>query len=487
MEESHMKSLKSLLRDELLTKWETLRGTPDSLTHRELEFRLWNHLAKDNVNLELVDFHRIVDYYKKLARHMKWEMSQNKTLDICPEGHTTGRPGPRWRLTLTGSEDITRFCQTNSLDGLETVVIIKDKQPSISHPGWYYRYQLSTETNAPRGGEQHTLSRQASGDVERKRFCYKNRMSITDHEHHVRYDFTVVKGAVNQTFSDMLRRMSPSQETYQVEMEYLGDFPDDPTEHVNALVESLYQLVAVYRDTNLVLPQRSTENVVTGYVQRAFGKHALPDYQEHPQHAFIGMNVRGFEHYHLKKPSEVVPDGDSILIRKYDYLVTHKVDGLRRLLYVDHQGYLHLISDQMRVNHTGYQLTEPMTHSSILDGELVTDASGVAWFYPFDCFICGERELRTRLMETYQPDQPLGKEVSRLNALRNIIEQFSQASVRLSDTLQVFHIVGKPYYRLWSGDQPNLKINRNILESASQDCMKCEGLIFSPNYFFEQE
>jgi len=461
--------LVSSLVDELNEQWKNIL---DVNAPREMEFRIRDGHRKVSY-IDEASFRRVVQYCKDLSRDNLLNTTQSICLDILkPSGNFKND-----RLSLSNEDDLNNFCKNNNFNDVRDIsVITKDKSSGVNdHTPWHYRYQISTETPHERGSETYLQMIKFAESNELKQFCYKKRMSVIDGN--IRYDLTVLRDGKYRSFSEMLSKTP--HEKFQVELEYIGDFPEEPDR--NVLVEmasKLNNVLCIYRDTSLILSVDMDREIIASYLDTAFPSGAKPNPEDPKQRrrSFIGCDVSGLEHHHLKKSND--DDSESIFNRKYDYMVTPKADGVRRMLYIDEEGDVHLLSNKMELYHVGYKLSAAKNY--ILDGELVVDGS--RWdYYVFDCFFAGQQDMRPRPLFLPVKDEPMGKEKSRLNAVNNVVKMFQDAQ-KLPGVNNNFSISCKPYLSIWNGDTPNLSVCKDLMEMKHP--YNIDGLIFTPNHLF---
>jgi len=184
--------------------------------------------------------------------------SSSTDLDITRKQTKMGSKSDTFpiRITIKGLEDIQRYCKTNDLSSLANMSFLEksvyrdEKNPSLSfryvHTEYGYRMNLKTETPLERGvTEVEALLSDISNSL--KYYRFKKRFSFLTNDKLFRIDLTAIKASQGSTrFSRSFKesRVLQMQESYELEIEYVGSQEDLRVEGVLPIDDFLNAQVA---------------------------------------------------------------------------------------------------------------------------------------------------------------------------------------------------------------------------------------------------
>lgn len=83
---------------------------------------------------------------------------------------------------------------------------------------------------------------------------------------------------------------------------------------------------------------------------------------------FLAPKPVTLERFHLIDPSKTY----GVISILQGYAVTDKADGERMLLYIDSKGFAYFIDNGLQVRSSGWRVSNPRLHQTLLDGEYVS-------------------------------------------------------------------------------------------------------------------
>lgn len=333
----------------------------EKLENSELEIRFHfdNTISK---NPEI--FKKVISSFKKLQTH-------DLTLDVI----ITENRSDKYRVSLIGKDAINKFSQDMSLSDImedttvNTKAVKKTIVERISIPEYNeLSFVLSTE--------KPVSSELIPKDSKKAFYRYKKRYSkITEH---FDYDFTYVKTGNNETH-------------YEYEIEAKAKDVNDIKQMLDSVLSGCYKLLKIVNNRSELLPHFVERDILRDYIMLVTNNKI-----ENP--IFVGPQPVGFEHRHMEMLSE-------------DYSVTVKVDGERRLLFINNRGQIFLINQKLNVEIVKdfgpyYELA-----NSLFDVEKVSETKVVA----FDAYFIRDQPVY---------DKDLKTRLEAVNTLKNTVPDF---------------------------------------------------------------
>lgn len=391
------------------------------------------------------------------------------------------------RFTLIGEGVIQEFCKDNSLVGKPFHVVLKEKKRSAStdktEVDWKeYGVRIKLRRELPLSNDdarvRDALSRWATLP---KAFRYIKRYSYTSLNHKgLQFDLSVVKenrksprGDYIQATSFVTAEITKQPMHYEVEVEVLkGATLKSLMVGVGTVLRGLQRSFVLVRDS----VKKSVLELIAKQTGAAFG-------------SFPGPQPVILEHSNFAPDETDVPN-----IRRDDYFVTDKADGLRCLLVIAGNGAVFLVDTNLNVYGTDVRIAPKQIASewagTILDGEWVrrdANSSPVSRYYAFDILNgAGGEDVSSRPFLLRGADGIMGGN-SRLAALSAAVGILSGAGIKTVSNIPTQHsltIHMKSFHTPLTVGDP-LAIFREastILDRLKKDApYHTDGLIFTPN------
>ena len=251
----------------------------------ELEYIYGENPSKSLTKLE---FMKLISYFRK-----NYEcIGDTNTLDIRKQYSSYKKTGlENIRCTIQGIQDIRKYCQTNSLEGINNIEFLKksfvadpydafETMKSVKNSEYNYRLNIQKETILqPDNSEVEKFKENFSKSL--KFYRYKKRYSFITDNHLYRIDITAVK---NNTYnkknkhyevylSFLESNILQNEETYEFEIEYIGSREIDSIIPLDSIIETI---LSTEGDIQPKLMERMEKDI----------------YIKHKQHSpYIGDNI----------------------------------------------------------------------------------------------------------------------------------------------------------------------------------------------------
>ena len=170
-----------------------------------------------------------------------------------------------------------------------------------------------------------------------------------------------------------------------------------------------------------------------------------------------------------------------------NYTVTEKADGIRKLLFINNNGFLYFIDTNMNVQFTGCKTLHKNKFNTIIDGEFVShnkENKLINLFLCFDIYIIGKKDVRQfpfyKANNLVYPEN-INKNIYRLELLSKYLNDLDLKSIIKSKEPSI-NIKIKTFYT-------NLQTNifeqcNKILTGINDNTMfdyETDGLVFTPS------
>lgn len=308
----------------------------------------------------------------------------NETLDVTFNDRT--------RITISGVENISRFCKSNSVKDVPHHCIKKTRVQVQDIADLNTRIRLSKEETvefAPQPEDQIAT------------FRIKKRLSVTSVNEKYRYDFTIIKQSSGQTFINAKNQ----KEHREIEMEYVGeDIPDahEFNEHLKVLLTAYYNdplltplsvktvvlsdYINVCKNMNFINKNNNVDELIT-HTKKIF-KNVFDKGFSKTKHFCIGAKPVTLEkeQLSLSNPNNIFTN----------YKVTIKADGDRTFVFVDNNKKIYLVDFNLNVKFAGDPIgknKDTLKPNTIYDGELVTNKDNETHILFFDCYVYNNEDV----------------------------------------------------------------------------------------------
>jgi hypothetical protein len=269
------------------------------------------------------------------------------------------------RFTIVGTDDIERYCQQESLDGLDYEVILKT---AIGNPGEDdlalddYDMKFKVRREEERDKDEAIVAEILSTwDRQKKAFRLIRRWTFEGDG--CVFDLSMVRSNKRNTsgayifterFSDDDQNILNQKPTYEIEVELKHKPETDSTDKaMKLLIKAVGEVLRGLQKSSILIRKSQKDRALSGYFN------------------LIGTNeFRGVKPRTLEMKNFIgrhIPNVPNI---RDGYNVTDKADGLRVLGYCDEKGELFLIDKALNLYRTG--LLNESCKNSLVDGEWIT-------------------------------------------------------------------------------------------------------------------
>ena len=461
---------------------------------KEFEVRFGTKQGK----ITKIDYDNVIKKLKSLGFRLENELPSDN-LRIMFEGNKV-------RCNISGLENITTYCKTNSLDKINvgSFEFIAKEYPTINSQ------QLKPFDNTDfnfRASYQHEKKLTDTTLTEsiltpwrdlKKTFRYVNRISYVSTEFpNIRVDLSIVKSSIKTNYgykSEYTIKSSNifnNSETYEIEIEVLPGETAGNNETLSSLKKVIKFVICGLQETNYPIGKKEQLLVLYNYAkiikqdkQNKLEKVIKMDQFDDKKQAeaeryrssnnFIGPNQITLQFNNIiDDPTKQQSDNIN-----NNYTVTEKADGLRKLLYIDYRGKIYLITTNMNVQFTGMITTETSLINSILDGEHIMFNKKKEFlnsYAIFDCYFINNTDVRS--LPLYVKDE----KNCRYNIFKQYASEINKTSSNIArNTVNAMKIHAKKFYTTNTNSifsHCNTILN-NIKTGAYE--YETDGLIFTP-------
>jgi SAM-dependent methyltransferase len=311
--------------------------------------------------------------------------------------------GPcRARATVIGpSSNISDFIENEDISHRASSpgisVLRKCRISQINLPEYGMRVNLKTEDPIETSDIEIYRVDNISSYRLKRRYSFK----MSDN---FQLDVTAVRFAPKNSNSLMYETLLTIPETYEFEIEFVGDIKDASTSEsiTRELISNFNILLKVIDNSEIALSRSEKNAVMTTYLRLT----RLP-----PPGAFAGPKPVTLEIANVLR-EEIMPGTTSIMHADPEraYTVTEKADGERRLLIIDGDGYMYTIDDRMGVHAIRRACVANKYRDCILDGEHIMDDDGdPVTFAVFDVYVANGTDVRTLPLADLRGGGSIGK------------------------------------------------------------------------------
>lgn len=284
------------------------------------------------------------------------------TLNILTAGN--------YRWTITGMDDIRRYCETESLDGISYTVMTKtnvEDIPTLQNLEYGWRLKARTETPIVLDSDPTARGQlEKWAEVEKsyrliRRFTFYSPDKLPG----VRIDVSAIAEEVKYPTRQGLRKtriLRHGPRKYEVEVELTREGEHTAEVLANNLIRSA-TLVLQGIQGNFVLVRSSEAKRVRLWYSNIV-KFRPSKYRQKPN--FIGPNPVTLSRMNMTLVSQ--PLYPNIINESYN--VTDKADGNRCFLVVDGEGGVYLMDANMHIYATGWRIRTdvPAVAATVLEG-----------------------------------------------------------------------------------------------------------------------
>jgi hypothetical protein len=318
-----------------------------------------------------------------------------------PVGRPAGPRAPAPRIELRGLREISAYCETNQVrQGREGPKARFEQKTTLrrglgpeDNQEFEFRASLQLEKSLP-ASSRPVKEMLADWENSDKFFRYMNRTTLRSDQFPVRVDVSVVKAAKGRAMTES--GLLHTAVTYEIEIEVdsarvgVGTEYDTADKLVAALKRVCTYVLQGTQGTNYPVGRSAQDAVLGGYASLVGAHHAAG--RPLRSWAFAGPSSVTLQVNNIAtpNPAAAIPN-----VREH-YTVTDKADGERKLLYVDVEGKVFLITTNMQVQFSG--ATAPRAFAgTLLDGEHIAqgkDGQHINVYAAFDIYWLAGKSAR---------------------------------------------------------------------------------------------
>ena len=185
-------------------------------------------------------------------------------------------------------------------------------------------------------------------------------------------------------------------ESYEIEIELLNSMlgPLSYFDNENTIEQSIKKVItdilSGLQETNYPISYTEQNKVLKDYIKLIHGKDLDRKIQNKD---FIGPSSYTLQMMNVQEQQEDIQTPN---IRNH-YTVTDKADGMRKILYINGEGSIYLITTNMEVQFTGLKATDNKIWNSIIDGEhILHDKQGqfIDLYAAFDIYFINKKNVK---------------------------------------------------------------------------------------------
>ena len=435
------------------------------------------------------------------------------------------------RIEVNGLANIQEYCRTNVLNRDHTVFNKKNgvwigagDAGSRVHPIMFDEFSFKVSLQKERrlryeSPEVAAIAPNSKWDKLKKTFRYLNRTSFEIPGMPIRIDLSVVKESHREPGSWHMipehnftnAKVTESPLKYEIEIEVINDRVG-PGKYVNSspalahiLRGAIKLVLSGLQGTNFPVPYPEIQSVCNEYHRLLHSKdrpNATGDYRNRDRDRDRDQEQDGdvqLKPWNFIGPSSVtlqmphIADGDiaqygehSLPNIRYNYTVTEKADGIRKMLFVNRVGRMYLIDMAMNVQFTGAVCIDDQLHNTLLDGEHIMhnrDGEFINLYAAFDIYYAHKIDIRhLAFIISHEDAEPTNMRIYHMQQfMRNSSATFR--SVVSPDAPSPIRIVAKRFEVADPG-VPNdiFRCCRAILDRVRNGAFEygTDGLVFTP-------
>ena len=395
------------------------------------------------------------------------------------------------RTEVQGLHNIQEYCKTNALaeSMLPSIEFAlkqrKEATPPVDFPDLNFRVSLQTERQltAHDGMVKSTLSGWKNS---KKTFRFMKRTTFVNSDYPgIKIDCSVVKMSKKNRYGRLIPEylvgesgLFADHETYEVEVELIKPALDKDT--IQDLRYVIKLIMSGWQESNFPIGNKEQEGVLRSYMSLVYG--GKPPDKPITSRDFVGPSAISLEMDNIR---DISTDSTSAPNIRYNYTVTDKADGLRKLLFIANTGKIYLIDINMHVQFTG--CIADSERNILIDGEhVLQDKAGnfINSYMCFDLYVRNKIDVRSLPLIV---DTAALQADTRLYQLNEIVRGLKFKSV-IEGRKPSFRVTVKSFYMGPSEPATENKGNsifgscKRILDKTKDGLFEYEtdGLMFTP-------
>jgi len=412
------------------------------------------------------------------------------------------------RTEINGLHNIRRYCQTNRIDTIDNGVLFiqksrfndrtqigenSDDMSSIDVRDFNYRLSLSKE---------YTLNKESpiirstieKWNENKKTFRYLNRFKLRHPKLPVLVDMSIVKESKKKDNRYYIPEhqihdsgVFTSPEKYEVEIEIINSavgigsaYNKPELLHKQVLKPIIKYVLSGLQETNYPISYSEQQFVIQEYMKLLWNKEYNEMTRITPSN-FVGPSSYTLELRNIR-PLDTASNVPNI---RQHYTVTDKADGERKLLFIDPNGKIYLISTNMDVQFTGTLSKNKECWNTLIDGEHILydkHKKFINMYAAFDIYYINGTDIRSKGFIPTTSDEVANN--YRLPLLESVVGKINAVSIVKESAPIPLNITKKRFY-LGSDTQSIFQGCTFILTKEHDGLFEYEtdGLIFTPANF----
>jgi hypothetical protein len=400
-----------------------------------------------------------------------------------------------YRVEINGMDKIISYCKSNKLEvdpstkKLTGAFIIKknalvriNKEDRIfteikpyDYADFNFKMSLKTEENI----EPEDIE----GLTKKFRFMNRNTFIHKDPNCPLQIDISVIKTAESTTFIDS-NIMNARPASYEIEIELLNDVSVkmEMKKIASYLRNTIKLIISGFQNSNFPISTKEEKDTVNEYMRLIWGPKHRDNIKILPKH-FMGPSSFTLQIQNIIEIDKPVNLSSNI---RYDYTVTEKADGERKLLFINQLGKLYFINTNMNIQFTGILTTDNSLFNTIIDGEHIThnkENKYINLYAAFDIYYLNSQDVRRNQFSRATDSESLA-EKGRLEILGETIDLITASTITVTGSSSysksgVLRLTVKKFYPE-SPDQSIFDCCALLIDKKDSYEYNTDGLIFTP-------
>ena len=393
------------------------------------------------------------------------------------------------RTIINGLNNIQNYCKTNSIENIdEKYIDFVNKKYFINNSEkllydfdeYNFRASFQVETSYTKSNE---LIKDifTNWDTTKKIFRYIKRFTFKNNSLPFVVHMSIVKMSnVDEKIISFLNIKDSDvfngNEIYEIEIECINSQvnlskKENSLDILNNLKSIIKYVLIGLQESNYPITLSKQKEIINNYLNLV-KKNKNFSSDKISSKDFIGPSSLTLQKINCIELNDIynVPN-----IRK-DYTVTDKADGLRKLLFINSDGLIYLITSSMNIQFTGYKNLNSELNKSIIDGEHILHDKNMNYinlFMAFDIYYLKSNNVSS-LPLINNTDQKIN---CRLLLLTNFVKNIKLESINNKKNID-FKIDVKTFYY----NDNIFKACSNVLKNIEKSLFEYEtdGIIFTP-------
>tara|TARA_B100000900_G_scaffold416197_1_gene449945 strand:- start:1252 stop:4833 length:3582 start_codon:yes stop_codon:yes gene_type:complete len=353
--------------------------------------------TKGNKKITKIEFYNVI---KNLIQNGFKLENENYSLKIIPDKSVSNI-----RTELIGFPNIQNYCKYNSITSIEDITNVNYIEKEyfrndertfypIDFDDYNFRISYNIE-NVYFKNDKKVEDLQDMWNTTKKVFRYIKRFEYKHPNFPLNIHLSIVKtsravaGKMISEFNIKESEVFNSLENFEIEIEIdntkIGmDSKFETGTYLYDLIKKAIKYVMIgIQETNFPISYIEQNKIGNNYLKLVKGETYSKDISVKD---FIGPSSVTLQMIHLLKNEDTTLNTNTISNIRNNYTVTDKADGLRKLLYINNDGRIYLITTSMNVQFTGTFTNEKELFNTIIDGEHILINKKNEYINLFACF-----------------------------------------------------------------------------------------------------